>query len=900
MTISRRALFGKLDLTLFRGIESATAFARLRGNPYVELTHWIHQLWQLSDSDLHRVCRHYQIDSQVIEKDLTAALSGLPSGATSLVDFSHHVELAIERAWVLSSLEFNDRCVRGAWLLAALVQTPDLRRVLLGISPAFQRIPADQLTDAIAAIIAGSPEDQEGPHAGSGLPSALPGEASGAIADQPDRKSALARYCTDLTERARDGQIDPVIGREHEIRTMVDILLRRRQNNPLLTGEAGVGKTAVVEGLALAIANGEVPPSLKEARLLSLDVGALLAGASMRGEFESRLKSLLEEAGKSIQPVILFIDEVHTLVGAGGQAGTGDAANLLKPALARGTLRTVGATTWSEYKRHIEKDPALTRRFQTLQVMEPEEASAIEMVRGLVATFAKHHGVTVLDEAVQAAVTLSHRYIPARQLPDKAISLLDTACARVAMSLHTPPPVVEQLRRQIAALDVELELLNQERWVAQGHDVRSKRIETATERRENASNELAAQEIRWHEELAMVRQIHATRTEEGGQRGEAGCVEGTLPSTQLIALEQGLLARQQDAPLIFPQVDEAVVAAIVADWTGIPVGRMMKDEVAAVFSLQATLDERVIGQSHALAAIAERVQIARAGLADPNKPVGVFLLVGPSGVGKTETALALAEAMYGGEQNLITINMSEFQEPHTVSTLKGSPPGYVGYGEGGVLTEAVRRKPYSVILLDEIEKAHPDVHEVFYQVFDKGWMEDGEGRHIDFRNTTILLTSNTGSELIASLCEDPVLTPEVEVLREELQPLLRKVFPAAFLGRLSVVPYLPLGEGALSRIVALHLDRVVDRMKTQHGIELVYMPALAADIIKRTGRHETGVRRLIGFIEQNLLPVLSRQWLDALQQRRRITRMSVDARNQGVASQDLQGGDAIVCDTEYA
>jgi type VI secretion system protein VasG len=898
MAISRRALFGKLNLTLFRGIESATAFAKLRGNPYVELTHWIHQLWQLNDSDLHRVCRHYQVDTQAVETDLASALSELPSGATSLSDFSHHVEVAVERAWVLSSLEFGDRCVRGAWLLAALVQTPELRRVLLGISPAFRKIPAEQLADVLAALIAGSPEDGEGPHDGSALSPAMPGEASEAIARSPDGKSALARYCTDLTDRARGGQIDPVIGREHEIRTMVDILLRRRQNNPLLTGEAGVGKTAVVEGLALAIAGGEVPPSLRDARLLSLDVGALLAGASMRGEFESRLKSLLEEASTSSRPVILFIDEVHTLIGAGGQAGTGDAANLLKPALARGTLRTVGATTWSEYKRHIEKDPALTRRFQVLQVLEPEEASAIEMVRGLVATFAAHHGVTVLDEAVRAAVTLSHRYIPSRQLPDKAISLLDTACARVAMSLHTPPAVVDRLRQRIAALDVELELLAAEGAISQGSEKRLKRLEAANSRLGAAEHELSAHEARWQEELAMVQQIQALRTRKR-EEGESGA-EGERPSARLQALEEELLSRQQNAPLVFPQVDESVVAAIVADWTGIPAGRMVQDEVAAIFALESMLDQRVIGQGHALALIAQRIRTSRAHLTDPDKPVGVFLLVGPSGVGKTETALALAEAMYGGEQNLITINMSEFQEPHTVSALKGSPPGYVGYGEGGVLTEAVRRRPYSVILLDEVEKAHPDVHELFYQVFDKGWMEDGEGRRIDFRNTTILLTSNTGAENIESLCEDLAPPPDVEVLREALQPALRRVFPAAFLGRLSVVPYLPLGEKALGRIVSLHLDRVVHRMKKQHGIELGYAPFLVAEIIERCGTHETGVRRLIGFIEQNLLPVLSRHWLNALQEKRTITRMSVDAKLRGTTGLDLQGGDVVICHIEYA
>ena len=888
MSLPRRALFGKLNLTLFRAIESATAFAKLRGNPYVELIHWLHQLWQLPDGDLQRIARHFKLDPASVERDFASALSALPAGASSINDFSHHIELAVERAWVLGTIGFGDNSVRGAWLVAAVVSTPELRRVLLGISLQFQKIPVDGLDDSLPGIVAGSAEDHEGAHDGSGLASAAPGEASGAMAEQADGKSALAKYCSDLTARARAGEIDPVIGREHEIRTMVDILLRRRQNNPLLTGEAGVGKTAVVEGLALAIAKGDVPPTLREVRLLSLDVGALLAGASMRGEFESRLKALLEEAGKSTQPVILFVDEVHTLIGAGGLAGTGDAANLLKPALARGTLRTIGATTWSEYKRHIEKDPALTRRFQVLQVLEPEELSAIEMVRGLVATFKKHHGVTVLDEAVRAAVVLSHRYIPSRQLPDKAISLLDTACARVAMSLHTPPAVVEHARQRIAALHTELELLAEEGVIAQGSEARAVRLVAAQTSLVTVTQELAAHEVRWQDELALVQKIQTLRAEQA--------VAATAPSPELIALEYDLLARQQDAPLIFPQVDEAVVAAIIADWTGIPVGRMVKDEVAAVFQLQATLDRRVIGQSEALKAITERVQTARARLTDPNKPVGTFLLVGPSGVGKTETALALAEAMYGGEQNLITINMSEFQEAHTVSTLKGAPPGYVGYGEGGVLTEAVRRKPYSVILLDEVEKAHPDVHEIFYQVFDKGWMEDGEGRRIDFRNSTILLTSNTGSDLIATLCGDPALIPDMAALREALQPVLRQVFPAAFLGRLSIVPYLPLGESALGDIVTLHLNRVVERMQAQHGIALDYTPALVAHIIARCGTHETGARRLIGFIEQHLLPVLARLWLNALQDKRSIVSIAADVQSNSDSEGDV---DAIVCQAAY-
>ncbi|MDQ0083787.1 type VI secretion system protein VasG [Variovorax boronicumulans] len=898
MAISRRALFGKLNLTLFRAIESATVLARLRGNPHVELTHWIHQLWQLNDSDLHRICRHYQIDAPAMQRDLAMALSVLPSGADAPGGLSHQIVSAVERAWILSSLEFGGHCVRSAWLLAALVQTPELRGVLLGISPMFSKIPGEHLVDAMAAIVVGSPEEREGSCGGVGLTSAVPGESGGAVSKFSDEKSALAKYCIDLTARARGGAIDPVIGRAHEVRTMVSILLRRHQNNPLLTGEAGVGKVAVVEGLALAISSGKVPPALRKVRLLSLDAGALLAGAGTRGGFEARLKGLLEEAERSTQPVILFVDEIHTLMGAGCQPGAGDAANLLKLALARGTLRTIGATAWSEYKRYIERDPALTRRFQVLLVMEPEEASAVEMVRGLVPTFAAHHGVAVMDEAVRAAVQLSRRYIPSRQLPGKAISLLDTACARVAMSLHTPPSTVEFLRHRMAALQAELDLLGQDGFIAQGAEDRRARTVAAKAQLEGARKNLEIEEARWRDELSLVEWILARRSHEA--EGEGDAPTGKAASRELAALEEDLVLRQQGRPLVFSHVDEAVVASVVEDWTGIPVSRLVRNEVAALYELQATLDRRVIGQGHALAAIAERVHMARARLTDPDKPVGVFLLVGPSGVGKTETALALAEAMYGGEQNLITINLSEFQEAHTVSTLKGAPPGYVGYGKGGVLTEAVLRKPYSVVLLDEVEKAHPDVHEIFCQVFDKGWMEDGEGRRVDFRNCTILLTSNTGADLIARLCEDTTLIPGMETLREALQVPLRQIFSAAFLGRLSVVPYLPLGETALANIASLHLNRVVARMRELHGIALSYTPMLVAYVIAQCGTHETGARRLIGFIEQRLLPVLSRRWLESLQEKRRIARIAADAPVQGGSRHDVKGGDAVPCQIEYA
>lgn len=865
MDISRQTLFGKLNTTLFRSIESATTFCKLRGNPYVELVHWLHQLVQANDGDIVRIMRYFDLNFSQVEQDISQNLLLLPSGASSISDFSHHIDQVVERAWVYTTLTFNDYKIRGAWLLAALILTTELRRVLIDISSSFAKIPQEGLADILADIISESPEAQDKPYDNSGFLPSIPGESSHSLSHSGiNEKSALARYCTDLTEQARQGKIDPVIGREHEIRTMTDILLRRRQNNPLLTGEAGVGKTAVVEGFALAIANGEVPPSLTDVRLLGLDVGALLAGASMKGEFESRLKAVLEEAGHSEYPIILFVDEVHTLIGAGGASGTGDAANLLKPALARGTLRTIGATTWSEYKRYIEKDPALTRRFQVLQVAEPVEVAAIDMVRGLVGTFEKHHGVIVLDDAVRAAVKLSHRYIPSRQLPDKAISLLDTASARVALSLHTPPSTVQYLRQQVKAAQTEYELLSKQQRIG----INTNDLNSVLARINELTSELKKEEARWLQELETVKSLLAARTELQNNKEQDNL-------WQLADLESDLRKLQGDTPLIFPEVSESVVAAIVSDWTGIPVGRMVKDEIGTILNLSDHLAKRVVGQNKALEQIGERIQTARSGLTDPGKPVGVFLLVGPSGVGKTETALALAEVMYGGEQNLITINMSEFQEAHTVSTLKGAPPGYVGYGEGGVLTEAVRRRPYSVVLLDEIEKAHHDIHEVFYQVFDKGMMEDGEGIYIDFKNTTILLTSNVGSDLVSQLYEDPALAPDWHTLKEVLMPELRKHFPAAFVGRLTVIPYLPLAEEALSNIARLHLDRIVQRMQEQHAIELYYDDALVNHIVEHCPMHETGARLLIGYIDQRILPALSRFWLQALTEKRALQSIDI-------------------------
>jgi type VI secretion system protein VasG len=687
---------------------------------------------------------------------------------------------------------------------------------------------------------------------------------------QAGKQEALKKYCVDLTERAREGKMDPVNGRDEEIRQIVDILMRRRQNNPILTGEAGVGKTAVVEGFAQRLARGDVPPQLAEVSLLSLDLGLLQAGASMKGEFEQRLRQVIDEVQSSPKPIILFIDEVHTLVGAGGAAGTGDAANLLKPALARGNLRTIGATTWAEYKKYIEKDPALTRRFQVVQVPEPDEHKAILMLRGVASVLEKHHRVQLLDEAIEAAVTLSHRYIPARQLPDKAVSLLDTACARVAVSQHATPAEVEDCLRRIEALEVEEGIIGRE--AAVGVDVGARGKDVAEKLASNRAR-LELLQARWKEEKAIVDKVLALRAQlrDGnkpvdGADAAAVAAAAAAPDreallTELRAEQAKLSELQGDAPLIMPSVDNQAVASVVADWTGIPVGRMVKNELEAVLRLGETLGHRVIGQQHGLDMIAKRIQTSRAKLDNPNKPIGVFMLCGTSGVGKTETALALAESLYGGEQNVITINMSEFQEAHTVSSLKGAPPGYVGYGEGGILTEAVRRRPYSVVLLDEVEKAHSDVHELFFQVFDKGRMEDGEGRQIDFKNTIILLTSNVGSELIMNMCKDPELLPDPDSLATALQDPLMKVFPPALLGRLVTIPYYPLSTEMMGKIVRLQLNRIKKRVEANHKIPFNYSDEAVALIVKRCDNPEAGGRIIDSILTNTVLPMVSIEYL---------------------------------------
>ncbi|SSW62167.1 type VI secretion system ATPase TssH [Achromobacter agilis] len=857
--IGRIDLFGKLNPLLYQTLEGATAFCKLRGNPYVELVHWVHQILHAQDSDLHRIARRFGLDMAQLQADLTAELDRLPAGAGSVSDLSEHIDHAVERAWVLGSLRYGAARIRSAHLLAGLARTYALRHVLLGMSAQFSAIPPDALLEQMEDIVRGSPEDA--------AKAAAPSDAAGAHGESA---SALARFAVDLTARAREGAIDPISGRDEEIRQIIDVLMRRRQNNPLLAGEAGVGKTAVVEGLALRLAAGDVPPPLREVSLYLLDIGLLQAGAGVKGEFEQRLRSVIDEVQASERPTVLFVDEIHTLVGAGGAAGTGDAANLLKPALARGQLRTIGATTWSEYKKYIEKDPALSRRFQVIQIHEPDETRASGMLRGLAETLQAHHGVLLLDEAIEAAVALSHRYIPARQLPDKAVALLDTACARVAVSQHAVPPSLEDARRRIQALDIAQRIAARERRLGAGDAQRVERL--AAEQADAAESErtLAA---RWESEKALAERVFSLR-EALDQAADSD------PATQRQALaraQEELARSQQETPMIHCAVDAAAVAAVVADWTGIPVGRMVRDEAQAVLALADTLEKRVIGQREGLEAVARRVQTSRARLTDPDKPVGVFLLCGPSGVGKTETALALAEALYGGEQNLITINMSEFQEPHTVSTLKGAPPGYVGYGEGGVLTEAVRRRPYSVVLLDEVEKAHADVHEIFFQVFDKGWMEDGEGRYIDFRNTIIILTSNVGADRIAALCRDPALMPDGPGLAAALREPLLQAFPAALLGRLVAVPYLPLPDAMLERIVDLQFERVRRRLLAHHGMTLEVAPQAIALVVARCAEVESGARMVDAILTNTVLPKIGRELLGASMQDRRLSRVSLSA-----------------------
>jgi len=849
-----KSLFAKLNETCRTAMEGAAGLCLSKGHYEVDIEHMLLQLLESDDNDLLPILRHYGVLRERLKAQLSAALSGFKSGNTRSPLLSLHITTVIECAWLLASIEYGQTQIRSAHLLLALLDRQELSRIMMSSAPELEKINADDLRLNLPALVEISSESRKAPVIGGPVQSTAETAAG--------KTPALAQYTLNLTHSAREGRIDPVLGREGEVRQMLDILTRRRQNNPILTGEAGVGKTAVVEGLALRIAQGNVPPPLKDVAIHTLDLGLLQAGAGIKGEFENRLKSVIEEVKRSLHPIILFIDEAHTLIGSGAQVGQSDAANLLKPALARGELRTIAATTWAEYKKYFEKDAALARRFQVVKVEEPDEEKAIYMLRGLLGKMQAHHRVSVLDEAVVQAVRLSHRYISGRQLPDKAVSVLDTACARVALAQSSQPGAIEDGLRHIDNLQAEKAVLDNER--THGHE-HQRRLKALSDELESAKRGQAQLTEQWKRELELVQRLH-----EAAERMTKGA-----DGSECAVLRAELAALQGEPPLVHALVDSGTIAEVISAWTGIPLGRMLRDEIKTLQRLPQLLAERVIGQEHALAEIGKRIQISRARMEDPDKPVGVFLLVGPSGVGKTETALALADVLYGGERHVITINMSEYQEAHSVSGLKGSPPGYVGYGEGGVLTEAVRRKPYSVVLLDEVEKAHRDVLELFFQVFDKGVLDDAEGREINFRNCVFILTSNVGSERIMQCCNGALEQPQPAEIIEELRGALNLAFKPAFLGRLNIIPYYPVRDSVLAQIAALKLERIRKRFEHNYQASLNFDSTLIAEIVRRCTEVDSGARNIDNILSASLMPELAAQVLARMGQGKPIQAFSI-------------------------
>jgi type VI secretion system protein VasG len=892
--ISLETVTGKLNRVGYDAFMQALRQAKGAGNRNLELAHWMYHILAHDRSDISLTVDHFKLDKAKLLKDLASTIDGFRKQETEMPGISTQITDSLDRGWYYATLFFGETQIRTGHLLIGILKSRELRRALQQLSAQLSQLNDDIIAAESRKIWGQSDEENLRPMDGSGL-SARP--AGAAVGDTPALRgtTALDRFSVDMTAAAAAGKMDPVVGRDDEIRQIIDVLMRRRQNNPILTGEAGVGKTAVVEGFAQRLADGDVPPQLKGVRLCALDIGLMQAGASMKGEFEQRLRSVIDEVQASPTPVILFIDEAHTLIGAGGAQGTGDAANLLKPALARGTLRTIGATTWAEYRKYFEGDPALTRRFQPVNVDEPSIEKCTYMLRGILEPMEKHHGVRISDEAVVAAVSLSARYIPARQLPDKAVSLLDTACARVAISQSTTPAAVSDVKASIESL--RKELVAQEREAELGRND-AERIEELREEIRQTEAKLADLDAHFAREKGIVDEIMLLRAKIAkASEPAADSVHGATandnaeavaanddssaaapadPKAELGGKLSQLDEIHPDSRMIYAHVDEQAVASVVSDWTGIPVGRMVKDEVQTILQLADIMGKRVVGQSHGLSMIAKRIETNRAKLDNPNKPIGVFMLCGPSGVGKTETALALAESLYGGEQNMITINMSEFQEAHTVSALKGAPPGYVGYGEGGRLTEAVRRKPYSVVLLDEVEKAHPDVHELFFQVFDKGQMEDGTGRRIDFKNTLIILTSNVGTEVIMQMAEEGKTRPDPEMLNQALRPSLLQVFPPALLGRLVTIPYFPLSGDMLGGIVRLQLNRIKKRIEENHDAEFTYTDAVVEHIVSQCRDPDSGGRMIDNIITNTLLPELSRHFLNRAMEKQEISRAAVD------------------------
>jgi type VI secretion system protein VasG len=871
-----KALISRLNPLCRETLEAAAGLTLSRTNYNVEVEHWLLKLLENPASDFAVILQHFDVDLGKVVNDLNRTLDRIKTGNGRAPALSPHLVKMAREAWLLASLERESAVVRSGHLLLALLQDDELSLIAKEASSQFLRVSVEKLAGSMESIASTSVE--AGMAAAQQAVAAAPAQGAGAApaVPAPPGGSALEKFCIDLTARARAGELDPVLGRDPEIRQIVDILTRRRQNNPILTGEAGVGKTAVVEGFALKIVAGDVPDALKNVKVCVLDLGLLQAGAGVKGEFENRLKSVIEEVKRSPIPIIMFIDEAHTLIGAGGAEGQGDAANLLKPALARGELRTIAATTWAEYKKYFEKDPALTRRFQTVKVDEPSEGDAIQMMRGVVDTLERHHNVRILDDAVDACVRLSHRYISGRQLPDKSISLLDTACARVGMSQASTPGPVEDAQRRIDALATELRILEREQ--AGGADHAAAIVERTAAKAE-AEAALAALKTRWEAEKTLVKRLgEARRAIEAAGADEAA---KAAAKAELATVKTELAALQGEAPLVFDVVDRQAIADVVATWTGIPVGRMVGDEIRNILNLEALMKGRIRGQDQALVAIAKAMQSARAGLTDPRKPLGVFLMVGTSGVGKTETALTLADLVYGGAQNMTVINMSEFKEEHKVSMLLGSPPGYVGYGEGGVLTEAVRRKPFSVVLLDEMEKAHPGVQDVFYQVFDKGQLKDGQGRDIDFKNTMIIMTSNAGTETIEKLCADPETMPDTAGLGEALRPDLLKVFKPAFLGRVTVVPYFPLAPEIIREIVEINMRRIADRLNKAYKASFAWSPSVVDAVAARCTESQSGARNIENILNQTVIPVLAAQILGRLHDGQEIRGVAVDLDSTG-------------------
>ena len=861
MTTNLKALIGKLDDATRKALEAAAGLCVARTHYDIEIEHYLLKALDATDNDLAAILKHFGVDRSRLTKELERSLDSLKTGNARSPAFSPTVVEMLSEAWTVASIDFNAGQIRTGFTLLALLSNDGLARTVRDISKELQTIPPEGLRTSFYDIVATSREAQTTlGSADAGAPAASGGE--GVASPSGGKTPHLDQYTVNMTANAKAGKIDPVLGRDAEIRQMIDILMRRRQNNPILTGEAGVGKTAVVEGFANRVAEGDVPPALQGVHLHSLDLALLQAGAGVKGEFENRLKGLINEVKSSTEKIILFIDEAHTMIGAGGTAGQNDAANLLKPALARGELRTIAATTWSEYKKYFEKDPALARRFQVVKVEEPTEEVACTMLRGIVKSLEKHHNLRILDEAITATVRLSHRYIAGRQLPDKAVSVLDTACARLSLGQNSTPPRLEDVQRRIDSLEVQKRVLDRETKIGADH---AERLELIAVQMAAAREEEAILKEQWEKEKGLIEKIRALheKLEKPVKEGETAA-DPAATLAELSTLEAELDRLQGEKGMMRVSVDAQIVGEVISAWTGIPLGKMVRNEIETVLTLDEHLKKRVIGQDHALSAIAQRIMTSRANLDDPVKPVGVFLLVGPSGVGKTETAIALADTLYGGERNMITINMSEFQEAHTVSTLKGSPPGYVGYGEGGVLTEAVRRRPYSVVLLDEVEKAHPDVLELFFQVFDKGRMEDGEGREIDFRNTIILLTSNAATETLMKLTADPETAPNTEGMVKALKPELDKIFKPAFLGRLMIIPYYPVRDEALKQIIRLKLGKIQRRLAETHKIALVYDDVLLNEVAARCTEVESGARNVDNILSNTMLPDLSRQILSQL------------------------------------